>query len=498
MRSTVSKRLWQPDLIVWNLLLLFGLGTFILLFAFDTYPRFWFDEGYKANAAYTLAHQGIYGTYTIAGFVPFDPGISSGPVDVLASALSFRLLGASVTSARLPSVFFTLAALAGLYRIAAYLYDQRAALFIVLAVMASPTIQDTGFMLVGRQMLGEPAALGMIALGIGLWFHAWVTGRWRTALLAGLLIGLGLLSKTQIAIALLPATALIGLARSLQRRSLWFELLPTATAVGVIALWMLTGRLLTPPDIAAENSRMLLDAIRTNLITGLWGSQLTESSWLMIAVMSIGFISGLYSWYRQGILPKDNIGWANAALTLLVGLTIIWFALFSVGWPRYAYTGLIFSQLLTGQRLWEWFTRLLPARVYAGGIAALSFLALLINLAPALNAPPKADAEVVGDFIRNYIPISAVIETWEWELDALSGHPGFNHPHQAYLFEAIRQFSHQRQAFDLGYDMLQADPDYLITGPFSDWTKIYDPNTIEAHFTPLAQIGVYRVFQRRT
>lgn len=102
----------------------------------------------------------------------------------------------------------------------------------------------------------------------------------------------------------------------------------------------------------------------------------------------------------------------------------------------------------------------------------------------------------MADYIRRAIPRQAVIESWAWELDALSSHWQYHHPHQRYLFLAIRQFSHNQKPFDLDYDLLQADPDYLITDQFSSWTHIYQPEAIRANFIELAEIGTYRLYQR--
>ncbi len=72
-----------------------------------------------------------------------------------------------------------------------------------------------------------------------------------------------------------------------------------------------------------------------------------------------------------------------------------------------------------------------------------------------------------------------------------------HHPHQRYLFEAIRQFSHTETAFDLHYDGLQADPDYLIIGSFAEWTDIYPYEMVEQHFEELAQFGIYTIYKRK-
>jgi hypothetical protein len=111
-------------------------------------------------------------------------------------------------------------------------------------------------------------------------------------------------------------------------------------------------------------------------------------------------------------------------------------------------------------------------------------------------APSSNDAERTAAYINSSIPPDAVVETWEWELSGLSQHRAFHHPSQHYLFLAMRQHFHEGVPFSLDYDLLQADPDYLIVGPLSVWIQIYPPETISAAFTPAERIGAYSIYKR--
>jgi hypothetical protein len=129
-------------------------------------------------------------------------------------------------------------------------------------------------------------------------------------------------------------------------------------------------------------------------------------------------------------------------------------------------------------------------------LTTLIIWVLFINVYRPLQLEMPPHAQETADYIRTQIPRQAVIESWEWELDALSSHWNYHHPNQRYLFLAIRQFSQEQKPFDLDYDVLQADPDYLITGPFSDWTHLYEMSSIQSNFRELARFGVYRIYQR--
>lgn len=490
-------------------LLLVGLCLPTLLWQLDVYPAFWFDEGYKANAAQTLAERGVYGTYTVAGYVPFDPGISSGPVDIIFTALSFKLLGIGIVQARLVAVLFVLMALFSMYAITVDIYGRQAGLFVILIVWAMPAIQGISFVQLGRQSLGEGPALGLITFGLWLWFRHWDKGRWLPLSFAGAVMGLGLLSKTQIGLALLPALGLITLGRGRKNWALGLQTgLPLVIVLAILVSWSLVGDVATSESVRLENSLMLREAIASNILTGLWGQTLTPSAWTIIALMSIAVISGGWRLIRisANTAYEANKWWIEATLTLFVLFYIVWFSLFSVGWPRYAFAGLIAALLLLGKTAWDIFQLVSPRTkqhwsgfspfFYPLAVFSLSFAGLWTNLYPIVTFSEATQAQKTADYIRREIPRDAVIESWAWELDALSGHWEYHHPHQRYLFEAIREYSHYQQRFDLNYNLLEADPDYLITSPFSNWTGIYPDTSLKQNFIELTRIGAYRIYQR--
>lgn len=120
----------------------------LLLWRLGTAPPVWFDEGYKMHAAYQWAFRGFYGTETVAGAIPFDPGISTGPADLLAVALAFRLLGVTVLAARLAPAAYALVLAAGIYGLVRLMEDRapsnRRALWATLLVLAVPPVQGVG------------------------------------------------------------------------------------------------------------------------------------------------------------------------------------------------------------------------------------------------------------------------------------------------------------------------------------------------------------------
>lgn len=480
-----------------------------LVWRLETAPAFWFDEGYKAHAAYQLGVNGFYGTSTLAGALPFDPGISSGPADLLPTAAVMWAGGRTVAAWRLPSVFYAWLAVLALAAWLAKSHGLRVATLVVLLMLAAPAAQDVNFILLSRQFLGEPAALAWVLVGWLAWWRGLRRLAVGWALVAGVAVGVGLLSKTQWALPLWPAMTAFGLFWTLTHPRV-----PTLTRVlcglgpvlvaGLVYLSWQTGvNALTPEAIRAENAAMLAEAIRSNLLTGLWGTRLTPTAqrmfWAMLAVVALT-IGHLLWRHRAGHWQtRDEVELFLAGVTLL---SAAWFALFSVGWPRYAYLGWLtavwLAALLAAHAVQALGRRFARARrpLWHGTLAVSALLVMLI--APAeishLDAGPPIGAAT--RYIQQQVPRTARLETWEWEQDALSGHFNVSHPHQRYLFLAIRQAGHPPTPFDLGYDPLHADPDYLLIGPFATWTNLYHPAVVAEHFTLEADFGPYRLYRR--
>lgn len=468
-----------------------------LFFNLERYPRLWFDEGYKLNAAYTVLQDGQYASYTVNGYIPFDPGTSGGPADILPAALAIKLLGTTVTAARLTSVLYTILAALALYHIGRYLWNEQVGLLCVLLIVASGPIENVSFVLMGRQSLSEATAFSLMVTGLWILTKGWgdkPSLRW--SILGGLVIGLGMLSKTQIAVSLVPAMLTVAAWRWWQSKWRGFAYLfaPAAAIIIVFLAWMLIGQLLTTPEIRQQNSTLLLDAIRTNILTDLFGSNLDNQALLVIAIMLFGVFTNVARIFRKRDVQGKQ--WLELLLICFCFYTAIWFATLSVGWPRYAFSGLVIGVFLVGRSLWDFITReSLPKWVMPATFGFLAFAAVAVNGINSVVYAADNDVQEVTAYIATSIPQSAVIETWEWELDMLSHHRQYHHPPQSLLFEAIRQNA-RHQSFDLTYNPLVANPDYLIVGTFGRWTDIYPEDVLAENFTMIAKFGVYEVFQR--
>lgn len=473
-----------------------------LFFHLSTYPHIWFDEGYKLNAARTLADWGVYGTYTVDGLIPFDTSNSGGPIDAGLTALSFKILGINVKSARIPSALATLLTAFILYEIAFYLYGRKSALFSILFVLAFPILNaDTGFLFIGRQMLSETTALFLIFCGLLIWFISWNARRTGLSCLAGILIGLGILSKTQIAIALVPVLFLIGLIRTIREPRQWLLwLAPTLFTVGVFGTWMVIGQKLVSPEIGARNRTILLEMIRTNLITDLFGQNLSRGVLIIVGLMLIAIGYEFWGILRSsgGKLPQTNVEWAKFTLITFLFVSGVWLVFLSLGWARYGYAPLLIALIILGHAFYTLFKRLMHSKRIAEItlLSAMIIAAFVFNVIPLLSKRGQNDVENTISYIDSEIAAQAIIETWEPELTGLTKHDTYSMPSQHDLNVAIYQFSHN-EPIQVNYEkarLLRAD--YAIVGIFSKWTGVYSPEILNRYFNLIAEFGTYHIYKR--
>ena len=505
---------------LWSYVLIALIALPLLLWNLDSHPVPWFDEGFTTHAARTLVERGVYGTYNAQdSYVYFDSGVSTGPTLVLPIALSFKLFGYGMWQARLVNVAFTLVMLWGIFALTKRLYGQSMGWLSVMIVLGWPNFAGAGFLHVSRQVLGEAPALAFLAVGWWVLFKSWSARSTKLAALAGLLFGLGMVTKSQVAIVFLPALGLISLLRlPKDYKQLVRWAMPVVMTLTASAVWRgveYVGQMGTSPAVQLANADGYVKSIELLLLPFNFGSLLKRADWILVVVMLVGGSACLWRarvWQLFKLNPsklhsKSDLPYEEATLGVFAVLYAIWYGFISIGWSRYAFVGYVIGILLCTKFVHDamcWLFARLPASLNVGHPVALTHK-LVAMVAAGLLIAASVDlltlrvdnsAQLTANFIRTEVPRSAVIETWEWELDAMSGHWEIHHPSEADDFEAIRQIFYEKKKPKLNYDELQANPDYLIVGTMSDFTGVYDEETLNKHFQLVVQFGSYRVYQR--
>lgn len=475
------------------------------LVALNRYPAPWFDEGFRFNAGRLLADTGVFGSRSADGTIPFDVSLTSGPLEVGLVAASFKAFGVGVFQGRLPFALLSLLALFLVARIGRDTFGAPAGLLMALTVAAMPPVGEVGFLLTGRQALSETPAMAMLLLGLWLLVRAWAGGRTRWAFAAGAVCGLGILSKSQFAIAILPSLVLVGAARWHLRLESWRRAIaPIAGAVLVLSAWWLAAFLLTGPAVKHSNSALLAQGIHANIVTGLWGSTLSRQAVVMAACCAAFAVWGatrfLAGWRARD--PKPGT-WLIVMLSSIAAINTVWFVLFSIGWVRYAYLGWIASLMLAGIALHEWLARV-DALATARGLrprwpaitVALASVAVVASTQPILSGAGSDAAARMSAYIDSNVSRGSVVETWEWELSGIGAHTAFHFPSQRYVYMATYQQG-RKMPFAFPYDSLVSNPAYLVIGPFAQLTGIYPLGDVYAHFDKVKEAPPYVLFSRR-
>ncbi len=489
------------------LLLLIALP--LLLIKLNIYPTPWYDEGYSIQVSQSVVSDGFYGTYNATeGYRPFDPTISSGPMTILPVALAFKLLGSGYIQARTVIVIYGILGLLVAYALTRDFFGPASGLVAVLLMLFPGvfTFEAVGYIQLSRQMLGEVPSFALILLGLWVWFYSWERGNIGLLILSGIAMGLGVSSKPQVIFTFGTAIGIIALIRTFWKPR-WFlrYLLPPALVVGVFVAWTLIQNAGMTPEMRLESPALLLEAMQLHFFTGLFGRTISNTGWLLTTLMiGSGLITlALLGWRRKSNLPLTNQEWGMVTLSLIAILMAIWYAFLSVGFERYTFLGFMCSLLLLGNLVYKVAMALAKRFHFNDQYVYAALLVLLILVVVGGNAYPIVthwrdanNVQEMADYIDANVPETAIIESVEVELNSLTTHREIHRANYTYLYKAIRQRWHENIPFDLKYNVLQSNSDYLVVGQTSTWLELYNKTIVLLSFKPLARFGDYQLLQR--
>ncbi|MBI1813313.1 glycosyltransferase family 39 protein [Candidatus Peregrinibacteria bacterium] len=204
-----------------------GLGALLLFFAcreLGTFPAPWADEGLFVTVAKMVASGKGYALPLLHAtwYEPYF--LNVGPLFILPSALSMAVFGISSTAARLPMVFFLIAATA-LFSLFVKRIDGRHSARLATALL----ITLSAYINTGKPVLGEiPAFVCLLA---GLLFLLRPSS-WKRNVGSGIFFGFALMTKITFGI-ILPSLGIAGLF-ALWRRQ-WKEV-RSLLIVGLLAI----------------------------------------------------------------------------------------------------------------------------------------------------------------------------------------------------------------------------------------------------------------------
>lgn len=475
----------------------------LLLVNLTTWPLTWFDEGLNVSASATLATTHLYGLPDSAGIRVMDPAIQTGPVVLIPIAAAFKLFGVGLLQARLVMLGFAIFALVSYFLLARRIAGQVAPVAIALLLLGNGNL-FASFVPLARQVLGEVTALGFFCLGSWLWMRRRAPGSgWLLASAGvGALYGLGMVTKSQLAITLPVALGLFWIANLLYYRALpwWSPIVVVAVAIACVLVWYGIQLTIAGPAGVARNSAVLREGFAIHIASlSLAGPRTALGVLWRTGFLWWGIPGLLYGVARARKQNPDGLAWF-LPLTL-IGTWLGWYVCLSIGWDRYAalplmlvplYTAPLLAALVRGQLpLARWVPAPWQSRV---GLGAVLLLLVIFGrpLALSVFGPQDTGAMKMAAFLREQVPADAVVETWAWELSILAPqqfHYPDTHITNLYTLKVLRGQSVPEGS----YDPLGAAPDYLLTGAMSNWVGIYDRTMQQAEF--VAEFGHYALFR---
>lgn len=505
MTSTIFSRKSQI------LLTLLGVGflLFLALYNQPYYPSTWFDEGLVLQGAMNIVMYGKYAMLSTDGFRVLDqPLIANGPGIVLPLSAVFSIFGIGLLQARLLAAAFFLVTLLLFLRFTLRLYTPLAASISVLVLISVPV---EGFVIYGRQVLGNVPALAYFFAGCLFFVTLCERKRIGYAFASGLFFGLALLTKGQYWL-IIPVWGLVILTDMVYYKQLGLKngIALLGTIIFCLVLWQLIQFYL----VGVENYGAHLDAIRSS-------SKVT-----VFAFKPVRFLHSAWYLTRSGfpifILPGLLIGaWESrkrdvsslVKFFLVVFLTVwlFWFVVASIGWNRYAFEAYAVGSVLSGYAIlkikdaapllrdrFPAIVRSIPSgRVVVAIFLAIVVLFGIIDLRIQIKSVAfyrDISAFQFADYLKSAVSPEDVIESWEWQIDALTPSLTYHHPTNVWVDRKTAEIHFDVPITDT-YNLFEYKPSYLIDGPFSKSTDMYTAGIAGGCCVEVFSAGDYTLYQ---
>lgn len=507
-------------------------SPFLVYYNLELNPRTWHDEGASLAIPKTLVEDGAYAVRNSDGYQTFGPVQSVGPTVTLPIALVFKYFGVGLLQGRLVSATYALITLWVFFFAAYYLFSKRVALLAVAFMLGSPS---AGYLLNGRQVLGEAPAIGFFLAGWLAWAVAVNKDKKWLYVLSGILIGLAMITKSQYMILAMGTLGLLVILDFFYYRQKIFGwiILTGTVAVACLASWYVWQINYFGMDVFRENAAKM--GVLAKSTVGLNLHSVIEAVRFLLGSGS-GHFYFFWSWpallYVEFLsFKRDKQGLVLSFLSLFTILWILYFSLWIIPWFRYffpagvltsIFVAKLFFDLAGGLKasshgIWDEIRQvdlksslILPSRslVYLGTLAGLVTMVFgagyqlqkvirsdvmdTYGADEILNSsPPQFYApQEVADYLTQNIDKGKVIETWERELGVLTDH-NYHYPDQVMLAQVhLHLYRGGNNVYGLGEDYFkQVKPAYLVIGWYSRLNNIYDLDFVDRFSEKIATFG---------
>ncbi len=502
-RSLVVKR----EFVLYVALL--AITLVLACYNLDRSPRTWQDEGGTLLIARTLVEDGVYAIRTSDGYQTFGSIQSVGPTVILPLALSFKLFGVGLLQGRLVMAAWLVFTIVAFYSLGRELFGIRSAVLAVLLLLSFPS----GILMLGRQAIGEVPALGLMLFGYLIWLRATRLNNYWYYATAGLLFGLAAVTKGQfivMIIGMLGICAIINL--WFYKRSVMPILLIGSIVSMCIASWIGWQIYYFGVQTFQENTAKMNELAKVTL-------GLNKSNTIIAIKYIIGTDSNHFFYFFgiPSILYAISYCYLNknredaiivVSLVLFMLLCLAYYTFWIIPVPIYAFAHTAVTSIFVAKLLNDLIAacKTLPLEPRNGNIKETSkvidlrtilLLVMTSMLGFSIGYEVKENVlsndtgpQQVASFLKQEVPTTAVVETWEREIGILSNHL-YHYPDQIYLKDTQGKiFRNVQDHYALGSDYFQKiKPNYLVIGWYARHTELYDTNYLAEHACLLSTFG---------
>lgn len=486
-----------------------GFFLFLALYNQPYYPSTWFDEGLVLQGAMNIVAHGKYAMLSSEGFRVLDqPLIANGPGIVLPLSAAFSIFGTGLLQARLVASIFFLAAVWLFLRFTSRLYTPLASAVSLIVLLAVPV---EGFIIYGRQALGNVPGLAFFFAGCLFFVSLCERKHIGYAFASGLLFGLALLTKGQYWL-LIPVWGLVIIADAFYYKQLGLKngIVIAGTIILCLGVWQFIQYIL----VGAENYGAHLEAISSSSKVTVFAFEpvrFLPSAWYLVRSGFLIFILPALLMAAWESRAHDRAGLVKFFLVVFVVVWVAWFLIASIGWNRYAFEAYAVGSVLSGYAIltikdsasllrnrFPILGRAFPLdRVLIGGYLAAVVLFAVSGLRIQLwNVLFYRDTSAFqfADHLASSVSRGEVIESWEWQIDALAPSLTYHHPTNDWVDKKTAEI-HFGTTIAESYDPFEYEPVYLIDGPFSKFTNMYSAEILEGCCVEIFAAGDYTLYK---
>ena len=504
--------LWQNGLLLVLVIFVFVASIINL----ENSPPLWWDEGWTLTVAKNWVEQGHYGQFL--GGEPAPNGLEASFPVVAPIALSFRLFGVGVWQGRLPGVLFTFGALGWLYYLSSRLYNASVGIGALFAVLFLLNLGSINPILNGRQVLADMPMMFYLLTGYACFLVATRQKSIIFLLLSIVFWGIAIIAKTQT----LPfwmVSLVIPLILTVVQRKWGYSSLILVVLLGS---WYMSKLFI------AMRSFILQDHIIPGVtIKGIYQVialvpllNVRGRALIVLGISGLptlfGLIYATWRYYkgRHHLSLENGKEVVRLALFLLAGSWLGWFVLLSNSGPRYLAAPGFLGGIFVGAMLYdltddfnfkgtiERAAQLLRLRdLSRSGLGATFAIVIAVPMAIVTLAvfypgifSGDSSAREVADYLNTQTPPDSMLETYDSEIFFCLDRP-YHYPPDQLLADLLRRYYYE-QDFEIDYDPLAVNPDYLVVGPTSAAWHVYDRVLETGEFKLLHVYSRYLLYER--